>query len=83
MTEQDQAPGVTFGDARLLTAEDVAAVLGVTAGLVRVRGARRRERGQQIGQLVAGAWLFTPADVERLRPDERFRPKSMEGRKES
>lgn len=78
MTEQDQAPGVTFGGARLLTAEDVAAVLGVTSRMVRQRAMTRG-----VGQKVAGAWLFTPADVERLRPDERFRPKSMEGRKES
>lgn len=59
------------GDAEpLLTTDEVAGRLSVSPRRVRALAARR-----EVGQRVGGAWLFSPDDVERLRPDKRYRRK--------
>lgn len=63
----------------LSTTDDVAALYGVSARSIRVRAKRLHEQFA-LGWQVPGTsqWLFTPEEVERLRPDERFRPKSLD-----
>ena len=63
----------------LSTSDDVAALYGVSARSIRER-AKRLHKQLGIGWQVPGTgqWLFTPDEVERLRPDERFRPKSLD-----
>ena len=63
----------------LSTSDDVAELYGVTARSIRERAKRLHEQfalGWQVPG--TGQWLFTPEEVERLRPDERFRPKSLD-----
>lgn len=63
----------------LSTSDDVAELYGVTARSIRERAKRLNERfgiGWQVPG--TGQWLFTPEEVERLKPDERFRPKSLD-----
>lgn len=63
----------------LSTSDDVAELYGVTARSIRERAKRLHEQfalGWQVPG--TGQWLFTPEEVERLKPDERFRPKSLD-----
>jgi hypothetical protein len=65
----------TGGDQALLelmTTEQMAGELGVSERRVRAI-AKRRGVGWQISR---GVWLFRPADVERLRPGDPWRPKA-------
>jgi hypothetical protein len=55
---------------KLFTTAEAAEHLGVSPRRVRAL-ARRREVGQQ----VAGAWLFRIEDLELLKPDPRYRRK--------
>lgn len=54
----------------ILTARDVAACLGISPRRVRALAASRG-----VGRRITGAWLFRPEDVERLRPQEKYRRK--------
>jgi len=56
--------GQAYALLNILTAQDVADQLRLTAQRVRVL-ARTRHVGEQIQR---GVWLFRPDDVERLRP---------------
>jgi hypothetical protein len=56
----------------LLTSDDVAAILHVTARRVRALAATRQV-GWQAGR---GVWVFRPQDVDRLRPGPHGRPRT-------
>ena len=63
----------------LSTSDDVATLYGVSTRSIRERAKRLHDRwglGWQVPG--TGQWLFTPDEVECLRPDERFRPKSLD-----
>ena len=58
----------------LLTADDVAAMLGVSVRRVRAIARNRHERFG-VGWQVPGTsqWLFRPSEIEALRPDEKYK----------
>ena len=58
----------------LLTADDVAEILGVSVRRVRAIARNRHERFG-VGWQVPGTsqWLFRPSEIEALRPDEKYK----------
>ena len=62
----------------LLTAEDAADRLNITARRVRAIARNRNVRGIPIGWQVPGTsqWLFRPDEVELLRPGKSGRPRT-------
>lgn len=66
--------GGSYALLSLLTVEDVAREFGVTPRRVRALARNRHERFG-IGWQVPGTnqWLFRPEEIERLRPDEKYR----------
>lgn len=71
--------GQTAALMTLSTSDDVAFLYGVTPRSIRERAKRLHEQfalGWQVPG--TGQWLFTPEEVQRLKPDERFRPKSLD-----
>jgi hypothetical protein len=62
----------------LLTTTDVARLLGVTTGRVRFRRQLLAAKGVDVGRRMSSGWVYTPEDVERLRPGAVGRPKAKD-----
>lgn len=62
----------------LLTADDMAELLGVTARRIRAKARAMNARGVSVGWQVPGTsqWLFRPGEVELLRPMAVGRPRT-------
>jgi hypothetical protein len=59
----------------LQTVEDAATTLGVSPRRVRTLAAVAHDRWSIGRQIARGVWLFTPDEVEQLRPGKPGRPK--------
>ena len=61
----------------LQTVEDAATTLGVSPRRVRTLAAVAHDRWSIGRQIARGVWLFTPDEVEQLRPGKPGRPKKI------
>lgn len=68
--------GENYALTSLMTVEDVAAILGISARRVRAIAKNRHERFGT-GWQVPGTtqWLFRPSEIDLLQPDAKYRRK--------
>ncbi len=78
VAQQSFEAGRQYALMSLLTIDDLAALFQVSMRRVRAIAKARHERfgiGYQVPG-TRGQWLFTPEEVEQLRPDEKHRRRS-------